>query len=79
MSFPWSGRGRSPSRLVSIQGVVEVPDAGEEGADAELFDPSRHTAREVIAYVQDHPGELGDVLAAERQGKGRASVLALGE
>lgn len=47
----------------------------EEESTPEGFDPSEHTVDEVNAYLEDHPDEADDVLAAERAGKARVGVL----
>jgi hypothetical protein len=60
--------------------------AGRNEAD-ELFDPAAHDAAEVIDYLNtldedpevDAEAEFARVIAAERQGKARKTVLALAE
>lgn len=39
------------------------------------FDPSEHTGPQVIAYANDHPAERERLLAAERAGKARSTVI----
>jgi hypothetical protein len=40
------------------------------------FDPGEHTVAEVQAYAKAHPDQRAAVLAAEREGKKRTSILA---
>ena len=54
--------------------------AGGEGTQPAVpspggFDPSGHTVADVQAYLADHPDETDAVLALERQGKNRASLV----
>ena len=44
--------------------------------EAELYDPDEHTVSEVEAYVADHPDERDAILAAERAGKNRRTLIA---
>jgi hypothetical protein len=50
-------------------GMVFSPEPGGE------FDPSEHTVAEVQAYIEAHPEEVGDILAAEQEGKNRATLV----
>lgn len=52
--------------------VVPAPDA----AVLEVFDPADHTVDEVNAFVKDHPELSEAIVAAERQGKNRSSIVA---
>lgn len=56
-----------PEKLV----VPAEPDA----AVLEVFDPAGHNVDDVNAFVKDHPELAGAVLAAERQGKNRSSIV----
>lgn len=71
------------------QQVVRADGSGpaEEGSGAsgsaptppdELapYDPGAHTVAEVEAYVTAHPDERAAVLAAEKAGKNRATLVA---
>lgn len=49
------------------------PAPADQGA---AFDPDDHTVAEVEAYVADHPDERDDILAAERAGKNRSTLIA---
>lgn len=39
------------------------------------YDPATHTVAEVQSYVTEHPEERAAVLAAEKAGKARTSLL----
>ena len=49
-------------------------DPASAGGDA--FDPAEGTIDDVRAYVEAHPDELEDVLAAEKAGKDRSTLVA---
>jgi hypothetical protein len=58
---------------------VEKP-AGEDGEDEAdagegEFDPAKHNAADVLAYVKRNPDQRQRILALERDGKARTSVL----
>jgi hypothetical protein len=42
---------------------------------AEVFDPYDYTVDEVLAYVAEHPEDTSAVLAAERAGKNRTTLV----
>lgn len=49
----------------------------QDGEDAAPFDPSEHTAQEVLAHLAEaDPAEVARVLIAEVAGKHRSTVLA---
>jgi len=48
---------------------------GAEADEVEAFDPGAHTVAEVEQYIADHPDEAEDVLALERSGKARVSLI----
>jgi hypothetical protein len=52
-------------------------DPPPEGDDDEedVFDPGAHTVAEVEAYVDDNPDEVDAVLAAEKAGKNRVTLV----
>lgn len=39
------------------------------------FDPNKHTVPEVLAYLVDNPDDRKRVLAAERKGKNRKTIV----
>jgi hypothetical protein len=51
--------------------VEPEPTAKSTGGD---FDPAEHTVAEVEAYLAEHPDQSDAVLAAEAQGKNRATL-----
>lgn len=68
-----------------VEDEAEDEQVGEQepdgGSPAEPFDPSKHDAPEVIAYLDSttDEDEIARVLAAEQAGKARKTVLARGE
>jgi len=42
---------------------------------SETYDPGEHTVEEVKTYVEEHPDEAEDVLAAEQDGKARVTLV----
>lgn len=70
------------------EGAVEEPDAeqGDGEPDADAFDPSKHDAPEVNAYLDslgaddsDAVAEFDRVIEAEKSGKNRKTIVARGE
>lgn len=58
------------------QGDAETGEnAADEQTDTASFDPSAHSVAEVIAYADEHPDETDAILAAERDGKNRSTIL----
>lgn len=63
--------------------VVESMDAHIEPvvtsqailSDGPQFDPSAHTVAEVLTFIEEHPDTADAVLAAERDGKARKSLI----
>lgn len=51
-----------------------APSASGTAAGA-AYDPGAHTVNEVIAYADAHPGEVDAILAAERAGKARTTLI----
>jgi hypothetical protein len=49
--------------------------ANEEPLSEPTFDPGAHTVAEVLAFIEAHPETAEAVLAAEREGKARKSLL----
>jgi hypothetical protein len=39
------------------------------------FNPDDNTVATVMAYIQDHPEEADEVIAAEKAGKNRAGIV----
>jgi len=53
------------------------PPVADDASDE--FDPSRHTIADVEAYLDANPDDIDRVLAAEREGKNRTTLLNLYE
>lgn len=84
-SHPWSPEPApepAPSPLDELPEPDPAPeaddgdtgDAGDVGEPAP-YNPAEHTPRQVLAYIKDHPDEAGMILAAERAGKNRKTIL----
>lgn len=58
---------------VTDEGNV-ADDIEDEQLDEE-YDPSQHTAEEVQSFIDAHPDREDDVLAAERDGKARKTLV----
>lgn len=74
----------SDQALDVLRGLGIIPPAEDddqdmlpEGSDetGEGPDPGRWTVDELNTYLDGHPGEVAAVLAAEREGKGRAGII----
>jgi len=69
-----------PSERRSEPESMDAAPAYEYGSEALVsdgpqFDPSAHTVAEVLAFIEQHPETAEAVLAAEREGKARKSLL----
>jgi hypothetical protein len=52
------------------------PNAPDQDYEVQVgYDPAAHTVTEVIGYVEDNPDQLEDVIAAERAGKDRVTLI----
>jgi hypothetical protein len=65
---------RSEPESVNSAPVYEYASEAIVG-DGPQFDPSAHTVAEVLAFIEAHPETAEAVLAAEREGKARKSLL----
>lgn len=69
------------TRLKAGYGYTDTPPeqlavAAPDGTPPQVFDPAEHTVDQVNAFIAEHP-ELADaIVAAERQGKNRSSIVA---
>jgi len=56
---------------------MEQATAAEQAAPAngEEWDPADYTVAEIIEYVDEHPDEAADILAAEQAGKNRSTLI----
>jgi hypothetical protein len=61
----------------SPEPVLGDPDPAADSADdpAADFDPGQHTVAEVIAYAKANPDQAAAVLAAEKAGRARTTIL----
>jgi hypothetical protein len=51
-------------------------EAGDDEPEGDgSYDPGDHTVTEVIGWVEDHPDELEEILAAEQAGKDRVTLV----
>jgi hypothetical protein len=50
--------------------VVTPTDPGDD-----CYDPGAHTVDEVLAYANDHPDQVADILRDEERGKARVGIL----
>jgi hypothetical protein len=57
------------------EGAAAALDGSDEDADDEGFDPSEHTVAEVEEFIAENPELRDDVIAAERAGKNRSSLV----
>lgn len=53
---------------------LRVP-AAEPGAGTVVFDPAEHTVEQVQEFLRQNPEHTGAVIAAEKAGKNRASLV----
>lgn len=76
--------GRAAIEYFRRRGYVLTADGADEAeveAEDEPFDPSKHDAADVIAYLDAHADdadEVARVLEAEKNGKARKTVLQKG-
>jgi hypothetical protein len=65
-----------PPRMVEEEKIEEVEEESAPAlAEEEEFDPTDYTVTEVISFVEDNPETLEDVLALEREGKARTTLI----
>jgi hypothetical protein len=62
----WTGADNAPEE--QAQGGSGKPKSGIE------FDPAEYTVAEIEEYLAENPDDREAVVAAERQGKNRASI-----
>jgi hypothetical protein len=55
--------------------AVEAESESASEEPEEEYDPGEHTVAEVNTYLEEHPDETEDVLARERNGRGRKGIL----
>ncbi len=68
-----------PLERRSVPESVDSAPVYEYASEAPLseptFDPGAHTVAEVLAFIEQHPETAEAVLAAEREGKARKSLI----
>ena len=60
---------------VTVADTAAGDTAEDAGDSTTSFDPSEKSVAEVLAYIDEHPEEKDSVVAAEREGKGRTTIL----
>ena len=50
-------------------------DVDELPSEPEAYDPGAHTVDEVLAYAEDHPDEVDQIIRAEEAGRNRVGIL----
>lgn len=69
---PWSSKEPVEEPAPEPEEVDPVdPDAPEDGP----YNPANYTVAQVVDYINDHPDEASAVLAAERAGKNRSTIM----
>lgn len=69
-------RGNGLASVAPLGGrPVRADEPAEPTSEPESFDPSEHNIDDVQAHVADHPDELDAILAAERDGKNRSTLI----
>ena len=76
MSDAPAGLQNSAAVGVDYAAPGDVEPAPQKAASKpESFDPSEHTVADVHDYIAKHPDEADAVLAAEKSGKARATLV----
>lgn len=55
--------------------VKELEDEDTSNGEEDSYDPSDHTAEDVVEYAEAHPDEVEAIIAAEKAGKGRKTII----
>lgn len=79
ITVPYAGGAGFAPRAMRDEGVAapqqqQAPVNGNGNGD--YFDPADYTIDEVMAWIEDNPDELDNLIAAEEAGKGRVTLLA---
>ncbi len=64
-----------PNQQVVRDGEPVAAGTNNPDPASDAFDPGAHTVADVEAYLAEHPDERDAVLAAERSGKARVSLV----
>lgn len=65
--------GTAEEETSEAQEPAQADEEPEEPAD--VFDPANHTAKQVIAFIDDYPDQVASVLEAEKAGQGRVTLI----
>jgi len=75
-SVGFSFLGGAPAATSAPQaGVAETVDGAPVPEEPEAYDPGAHTVDEVLAYADEHPDEVDQIIRAEEAGKHRSTLL----
>lgn len=55
--------------------AAPVEPASPVASAVHAFDPAEHTVTEVLAYLEQQPADADRVIALERDGKARKSII----
>lgn len=70
------GRPYRTGNLVEIKRLVNGQGYRVEGGDdGDLFDPGKHSVKEVKSYIEENPDDAERVLDAERAGQARTTLV----
>jgi hypothetical protein len=75
---PWSLPADEPTSPPPppVEADVEPVDPADLDPNEPVrYNPAEHSAAAVIAYIEEHPDEAAAVIAAERAGKNRKTIL----
>ena len=64
-----------PSRVRRYHDAVDVAVESLVGSGQNQFDPADHTVPEVMDHLRAHPDEASAIIAAEKLGKARSTIL----
>lgn len=69
-------RGNGLASVAPLAGLTARADEpAEPTSEPEAFDPGDHKVEDVQAHVEANPDELDAILAAERDGKNRSTLI----
>lgn len=69
-------RGNGLASVAPLAGLtVRADEPAEPTSEPESFDPGEHNIDDVQTHVEANPDELDAILAAERDGKNRSTLI----
>lgn len=74
-SQPREATGANESIVNGLTGGEAIKVASEDSTTATSYDPAEHNVAEVKEYIEKNPDERDAVIAAERRGKARSTLL----